>query len=53
MPNGFNRRIFDGTVITVVLLAITINLAKAAGLRWKHQHEQGSITQQIGTALSA
>lgn len=53
MPNGFNRRIFDGTVITVVLLVVALNLAKVAANRWRMQHESGSITQQLGTAIVA
>jgi hypothetical protein len=53
MPSGYNRRIFDGTIVTVVLLVVVLNLAKVAANRWRMSHEPGSITQQLGTAIVA
>jgi hypothetical protein len=47
------KRQFDMTVISVVLLLVAFQVAKAASYRWRLENPSGSAGHAAGVALGA
>jgi hypothetical protein len=46
------RRQFDMTILTVTLMFVGFQVAKAAGNRWALNHPAGSLSKAAGVAVS-